>query len=85
MDNIYLVYVNHQNGGLKHIEVYSNIDKAVEYGNKLIDNLIRYGAKMNPEYNDDKTFDNYVCGLVYRRLTNVNGNLEIVIEEKNIK
>lgn len=84
---VYLVYVIYQYDGYDNAEVYSTRDKAIDAADQLLFEFQQDGYEINSDYADEDTsFEDFIDGsLMYIRLGNEDGDVEITLEEKIVR
>lgn len=87
---VYLVYVIYEYDGYDGATVYSTKEKAIDAADQLLFEFQQDGFKINTDYADEEdTFSTCFSelvndGYVYIRLGNSSGDVEIVVERKQV-
>lgn len=87
---VYLVYILYQYDGYDDTSVYGTIGKAVDAADQLLFEFQQDGFKINTDYADEEdTFSTCFSelvndGYVSIRLENNRGEVEIIVERKQV-
>lgn len=87
MKEVWLVYVIYQFDGYGDTEVYSSKEKAIDAADQLIFEFENDGYKVTREFEKvtfEEVFHSDNRDVMYIRLTNGNGEVEITVEKKTV-
>lgn len=86
MNEVWLVYVIYQFDGYDNTEVYSTREKAIDAADQLIKEFKEIGYKVTDDF-EDVTFEEADNGsdVMYIRLTDGDGEVEITVEKKMVR